>query len=300
MTQPPADRRPALPRRSSVAVLAVLLAATALPAAAQTTAQTAAPATAAPAAAAPAAPATIPVPPEVAATVAKLTQGKATILKAFQAPQGLIGLAVSAGPGKNLILYATPDGAYIVQGVIVSAAGDNLTQQSAADFLPQPPSAADNLAALDKAHTFLWGDAKAAKELWIVFDPNCIYCHKTFEALQKPVADGQVKVHILQVGFLKPSSLGRAAAILGAKDPVAALTEDETKFDTGNEEGGIPPDLTNADAVAEVKANNDWMEAQQISGTPYLLYHDTKGNAQGIAGYVDDIKGLLGDIGTGS
>lgn len=244
--------------------------------------------------------ATIPVPPPVAATLDKLSHGQAKILKAFQAPAGLIGLAISTANGHDAILYASPDGAYLFQGDIVDQAGANLTDQASASYLPQPPTAAENFAALDKTHGFVWGQASAKKELWIVFDPNCIYCHKTFESLQSYVASGALKVHIVQVGFLKPSSLGRAAAILSAKDPVAALTEDETKFDTDNEEGGMPPDLSNADAVAQVKANNAWMEAQGISGTPYLLYHDGKGAVQGIAGYVEDVASLVQDIQAGS
>ncbi len=283
-------------RRARLAAFALLCAGLGLaglqPAAAQTAS--------APAAAestAPAAPEVIPVPPAVQATLDKLTGGKAQILKAFKAPNGLIGLALSLGAGHNTILYASADGAYLFQGAIIDAQGQNLTQAAADTMLPQPPTAAENFAALDKAVTYLWGQDSAKKELWIVFDPNCIYCHKAFEDLKSYVADGTVKVHILQVGFLKPSSLGKAAAILGAKDPVAALTEDETKFDVAQEEGGIAADLSNAEAVAKVKANNAWMDAQGIQGTPYLLFHDTQGKVVGIAGYVQDTAKLIAEIG---
>ncbi|TMV59436.1 thiol:disulfide interchange protein DsbG, partial [Thioclava sp. BHET1] len=230
----------------------------------------------------------IDVPAPVQATLDGLTQGHAKILNAFKGPAGLIGLAVEMGPGQDAILYASADGKYLVQGVVVSAKGENLTQVAEKAFLPQPATADQNFAALDKTHGYVWGKADAKKELWIVFDPNCIYCHKMFEDLQAHVTAGEVKVHIIQVGFLKASSLGKAAAIMAAKDPVAALTEDETKFDTDQEEGGIAPDMSNADAVAQVKANNAWMKAQGISGTPYLLFHDTKGAVQDVTGYVQD------------
>ena len=245
------------------------------------------------------APATIPVPAPVAATLDKLTGGKAKILRAFQAPSGLIGVAITEGGSQNGIIYVSPDGKYVFQGVIIGPDGDNVTQQEASDYLPKPPSAADNFAVLDKTHTYLWGQPSAPKELWIVFDPNCIYCHKTFESLQKYVSDGTVKVNIIQVGFLKKSSLGKAAAILSSKNPVAALTEDETKFDVDAEEGGIAPDTSDAKAVQQVRENNAWMDAQQIDGTPYLLYRNSEGKPEAIGGYVEDVPSLLKKIGTG-
>lgn len=246
------------------------------------------------------APEIVPVPAPVAATIDKLSQGHAKILKAFKAPDGLIGVALSAGPSHNAILYATPDGKYIIQGSIIDSDGQDLTRLAAASVLPKPPGAAENFAALDKAKTYLWGQPSAKKELWIVFDPNCIYCHKTYDDLKSFVAKGEVKVHIIQVGFLKPSSLGKAAAILSAKDPAAALATDEDKFDVANEEGGITPDTTDSAAVAEVKANNEWMNGQGIGGTPYLLYKDASGKPHAIAGYDPDTASLVAKIGSAS
>jgi thiol:disulfide interchange protein DsbG len=283
-SQPQAPRVASMARR--LALCAGLAIAGALPGHAQT-----APAQTAPAAT------TIPVPPAVATTLTTLSQGHAKILKAFKAPAGLVGIAISTGPGHNAILYATPDGAYLFQGAIISAKGENLTQLAAQSVLPKPPTAAENFAALGKTHSYLWGQPAAKKEMWIVFDPNCIFCHKIYEDLKAHVAAGEVKVHIIQVGFLKPSSLGKAAAILAAKDPATALATDESGFDAKAEEGGITPDMTDKAAVAEVKANNAWMSAQGIGGTPYLLYRDANGKVQGIAGYDPDTTGLLAKIG---
>ena len=243
---------------------------------------------------------TIAVPAPVAATIAKLTGGKAKVLHAFNAPSGLIGIAFTVGPGKNGIIYVSPDGAYVFRGIIIGSDGSNITKQEATQFLPKPPTAAENFAALGKAHTFLWGKPSAKKELWIVFDPNCIYCHKTFDSLKQYVDDGTLKVHIIQVGFLKPSSLGKAAAILSAKDPAAALAEDEFKFDVSAEEGGIAADTSNAQAVKQVRENNAWMGARGIEGTPYLLYRDTQGKPEAADGYVADVATLLAQIGPGN
>ena len=243
---------------------------------------------------------TIAVPAPVVATIAKLTGGKLKVLHAFKAPSGLIGIAFTQGPGHNGIVYVSPDGKYVFQGTIIGSDGSNITKQEALAYLPKPPSAAEKFAALNKAHSFVWGQASAKKELWIVFDPNCIFCHKTFEALKKYVNDGTLKVHVIQVGFLKPSSLGKAAAILSSKDPAAALTKDETKFNVATEEGGITPNMSDAQAVKQVRENNAWMDAQGIGGTPYLLYRNPQGKPEGVNGYVADVTSLLARIDAGS
>ncbi|GHE01210.1 thiol:disulfide interchange protein [Defluviimonas sp. 20V17] len=277
---------------------------TAAPAAPKAAATATAPATpkAPAAAAAPAAPAATAdgtASAAIAATLDKLSGGRVKVLRVFPAPAGLVGVAITEGPGRNGIVYMTADGSYILRGEILKSDGTNVTQDEADQYLPKPPTAAQNFAALDQTHSFVWGKASAKKELWIVFDPNCIYCHKTYEDLKSDVAKGEVKVHIIQVGFLKPSSLGKAAAILGAKDPAKALATDEEGFDVAAEEGGIKPDLSNSDAVAQVKANNAWMQAQGIGGTPYLLFRDAQGKAHAIGGYDPDTAKLLAAIGDG-
>ncbi|MBT9386288.1 thiol:disulfide interchange protein DsbG [Pseudooceanicola sp. CBS1P-1] len=239
---------------------------------------------------------TIDVPAPVKATVDKLTGGKAKILKAFKAPAGLIGLGIELGPNKDTILYASADGKYLMQGMIIDSDGQNTTQLASQSVLPQPPSAAENFATLDKTKSYVWGKEDAPKELWILFDPNCIYCHKTYDDLKPAVEAGKVKVHIIQAGFLKQSSLGKAAAIMAAKDPAAALAEDESKFDEAQEEGSIKGDTSDEAAVAAVKANNAWMQAQGIKGTPYLLYKGKDGKIADVGGYDPDIDGLLAQI----
>lgn len=307
-------------RRTALAATLIATLATAVafgPAAWAESGSTTAPAAAAPAApkapAAPAMAAAAPTAPAAAAadssdgtppaaivnTLDKLSGGQVKVLRVFPAPAGLLGVAITQGPGQNGIVYMTADGSYILRGEILKSDGTNVTQAEADHYLPKPPTAAQNFAALDKTHTFLWGKASAKKELWIVFDPNCIYCHKTYKDLKGYVAKGAVKVNIIQVGFLKPSSLGKAAAILAAKDPAKALATDEKGFNVAAEEGGIKPDLSDSAAVAQVKENNAWMQAQGIGGTPYLLFRDAEGKAHAIGGYDPDTAKLLAAIGDG-
>lgn len=232
-----------------------------------------------------------------------LGNGQAHITHSFDGPpgSGLTGLAVNLGGVRNMVAYTTKDGQYIIVGAVFGADGENYSLKASQEFLPPPPpppSAGKNLADIEKAHTFLWGRPNAPKALWAVMDPDCIFCHRFFGEIAPFVQSGAVKVHVLQVGFLKPDSLGKAAAILGAKDPAQALVTDETGFNEATEEGGIQPDSSDKSALGVIKANNAWMQAHGIGGTPYILYRGVKGEPMVMPGFPQNIELLLSQIGT--
>jgi len=243
-----------------------------------------------------AAPAAASAPAAVVAAVQKISNGQAKIEHTFAAPLGLIGMAVNLGANRNMILYASPDGKYMVMGGIFGPDGQNYTMEAAKKYLPPPPpppNAATNFAALKDTKTFLWGKPSAKKEVWMVADPDCIFCHKMFKGFEPFVKNGTLKVHLIMVGFLKPDSLGKAAAIYASPDPAAAFVKDETQFNAATEEGGVKPDLSNKDAVAAIKANNAWMSAHGITGTPYILYRNKSGDPAVLPGFTADAQGFL-------
>jgi thiol:disulfide interchange protein DsbG len=233
-----------------------------------------------------------------------LSRGQAKIKKTFAGPagSGLTGLVVDLGvPGREMVAFTTHDGKYMIVGGVFDAAGTNYSLKAMQAYLPPAPAPANaqkNFEDLSKAHLYLWGKADAAKELWVLVDPDCIFCHKLYVDLAPLVASGRVKVHVIQAGFLKPDALGKAAAILGAKNPAAALVEDEGQFDVATEEGGIKPDLTNGQAIGWAKQNNEWMQSHGIGGTPYVMYRDLHGKVGVVAGYPSDINALLTQVGS--
>jgi thiol:disulfide interchange protein DsbG len=233
------------------------------------------------------------------ALIQKLSNGQAHILKEFKTPIGLDGYAVQMGPGRNIIMFTTQDGKYMLIGGLFDATGKNYSMAYAGKYLPPPPpppSAKTNYAALNAAHTFLWGKTSAKKELWLIFDPDCIFCHKTWDSIRPYVEKGEVKVHVIPVGFLKPDSAAKAAAIVGAADQAKALAEDETGFNDQTEEGGIKGDPSDAKAMKIVEENNAWMREHGITGTPYILYKDGNGAPNMVGGMPLDmavfVKGL--------
>ncbi len=129
----------------------------------------------------------------------------------------------------------------------------------------------------------------------VFFDPNCPYCHMLFDAL-KPWAGKQGLEFVwIPVGILAPSSGPKAAAILQAKDRVAALERNEQDYDENPEAGsggGIVPakqvDASTRDALARNK------EVLQRAGPyfafPLMVWRDKHGHAQMFLGAPRDDK----------
>ena len=114
---------------------------------------------------------------------------------------------------------------------------------------------------------------------YVVTDANCPYCNELWQKLQPFYGQG-LRVRYVMVGILSDSSPGKAAAILEARDPVAALDQDETGYgklsaDLG---GGIRPlAKPKPRTLAALKNNERLMRDLGGQGTPMLIYRDSKG-----------------------
>ncbi len=239
-----------------------------------------------------------------AAAIAKLSHGKATIIAAFQAAPGIDGFGVEASPGQDGIIYTTADGRYVFMGDLFGPDGSDLSDSYAQQYLPaaatQQPQTAPAAQIWEKLSTLTQiqvGSPKAPKHVVMFLDPNCIYCHMTYDALEPYVKDGSLRLSIVPVGVVKPTSMSRAEALLMAKDPVQALSQDEAQFDVQNEEGGLPEAVNPpAKVVAEITADNAFMQSNNIDGTPYLLFRDASGTVQAVPGEPQDIKAFVAGV----
>ncbi|MGC8478139.1 MAG: hypothetical protein ACP5NP_17450, partial [Acetobacteraceae bacterium] len=103
-------------------------------------------------------------------------------------------------------------------------------------------------------------------------------CHRLYERAVPLLAAGKLRLRVVMVGFLKPTSFGRAAAILMAADPAAALAADERDFDVTHEEGGIAPATAIPPAIhAAVAADTALLARTGEEATPTLLWRDRAG-----------------------
>lgn len=129
-------------------------------------------------------------------------------------------------------------------------------------------------------------DGESAHVVYVFFDPNCPYCRRVYENLRPQVEFGEVELRWIPVGILMATSLGKAAAMLEAKDPAEALHRNEERFtiDTGAF-GGIEEEPAPRDDTLQRLARN--LALLQRSGrdaVPSLLYRDKRGRAHFVVG----------------
>lgn len=203
------------------------------------------------------------------------SRGQLKVVKQFEGPSGLTGWVVipGAAPGaKPMIMYSTTDAKTLITGmpVLVDEFGRNLSNEYDNQHLPKPDYSA------------IWGDLGKAKSIntgkqganpvYVFFDPNCIFCNYAYRALDAYAKAG-ADIRYIPVGILREDSLAKAAALLSAKDPAAALAEHEEKY----KEGGIAAlekDKVPAALKAALESNAKLMQAAEVSGTPGIFYKD--------------------------
>lgn len=197
----------------------------------------------------------------------------------FKAANGLTGYAASY-QGQPVAVYLTPDHHHAIVGTMIDSQGKNLS----AAPLQRLVTRQQQQKAWPKLKESTWvadGSANAKRVIYMFTDPNCPYCHKFWQAARPWVNAGKVEIRHVIVGILKPSSVPKAAAILSASDPSAALTRDERQYS----QGGIAP-MNNppAGVVKKVDANNQLMKSMGLYATPTIFYHDASGQVKVIQG----------------
>jgi thiol:disulfide interchange protein DsbG len=219
-------------------------------------------------------------------TILAITHNNVTVVREFKAINGLQGFVVKAKgkSGRMGIMYTDHSGRYLVMGPIIKATGENITQQEAQRYIlsGKAVSVYNNL---PKQAGFIEGNADAPHKIIAIMDPNCIFCHRLYEALKPQVLSGQLAVKWIVAGFLKPGSAGKAYAILSAKDPAKALAKNEANFNEHTEEGAITPISNPSATIKQAVADaNAFLQNNQLPGTPAVIYLDQNHKPQLIEG----------------
>lgn len=214
-------------------------------------------------------------PAKLPATLQALVdKGRAEVMQQFATDvPGLTGYVVTHG-GTAEIIYGIDD--HLIVGQLISAQGEDLTASYGNRYLPKPDYAAA-VKKLDAAGHLVSEGAAQAPVLYAIVDPDCIFCRHLYVATRAPVAAGTLHMEWVIVGFLKSSSAGRAAAILEAPDPLAALKKNYENFDAPHEEGGAPPAKPDSATLGLLKTHLKIMHDVEGSGTPTLLYKGPDG-----------------------
>lgn len=198
--------------------------------------------------------------------------GKLKVVKRFDtAKSGLKGYVIKQS-GQYQVVYG--EGDYLMVGQLISPDGDNLSATYTDKYVPKP-DLAKTISQLKKEGHLVQQGPDDAPVLYAFADPNCIYCHHFYQAVAPLAKAGKLQIQWALVGFLKPSSMGRAAAILSAKDPAAAMAENEAGFNEDKEEGGIKPVDSPDPALKKLiqQHGKDMAEAGG-RGTPTIIYRE--------------------------
>lgn len=178
-----------------------------------------------------------------------------------------------------LAVYLTSDGEHVVIGPMLDSNGNDLTEQHIERHLPEP----DLNAVWDQLKQADWvreGSADAERVVYVFTDPNCPFCNAFWRASRPYIGEDAQLRHIM-VGILRPDSLPKAARIMSADDPAAALADHESS----HESGGLAP-LASVPAELEqrILANNDLMQSLGAQATPAIFFKDQGGKVQKLMG----------------
>ena len=197
-----------------------------------------------------------------------------TIVHTQSGPDGLTAALISVEGRKGIVWIVGKDDA-VIPGAVVHAKGQNLSQEMAMrmGLVPKPMIPAAIAADVKHEDTFLVGHK--GPELTVFMDPNCFYCHKFYEHALPLVHAGKLHLRVVLVGFLKPTSPAKAAAVLMAKHPALALAFNESHFNVAQEEGGIHPAVSPPAPFRQaVIRNTQLLIRTGEEATPTLLYFD--------------------------
>ncbi len=221
----------------------------------------------------------------------QVTHGEVTVLHQFSSVDNLEGFVVESTQNQEqTIIYADNQGRYLIIGNVVGSDGESISTQDYQTYIaPQSASLAFNY--VGNVTYIQQGANNAPHQAYIVFDPNCIFCHRLFEALQPAITQGQVAVRWIPVAFLKSSSQGRVYAILSSSNPLAMLQQNEVNFNESTEDGGVPPLSSASTTVTQQLQNNmAFLTETEISATPAILYKTANGTAKLVSGFADTTK----------
>lgn len=201
-----------------------------------------------------------------------------TVIKEFDVGDGLRAFAGNIGD-RPIALYVTPDGNAIV-GTRLDVSGKPIDSLKLRELVDKPMGE-KTWAQLESATWVQDGKPDAPRIIYTFSDANCPYCHKFWAASRPWVNAGKVQLRHLFVGVIRADSPAKAAAILGAPDPSAALAENEHKFD----QGGIKPvDIVSDDILQILEDNHMLMGSAGFRGTPGIVVREEDGSIRKFSG----------------
>ncbi len=207
------------------------------------------------------------------AAVRAIEQHGGEIMGEFDAPGGLRGFAASFAPGQSVGVYLTPDNAHVIVGTLLDADGRDLSS-AAIDQVTLGPQTEKIWQQLADSHWVLDGDADAPQIVYMFNDPNCPFCNRFWQQARPWVESGQAQIRHVMVGMLRADSAARAASIMAADDPAAALL--------AHEQGDKSPAMRSIPSAvqAQLDSNLGLMRELGVQATPSSFALNAEGMIQ--------------------
>ena len=229
--------------------------------------------------------------PERPAALQALEKQGVTIVGTFPAPGGLTAWAGYIGQ-RPLSLFVTPDGKHVIAGTLLDAQGEEVAE-AALEKTVRGAMTAGAWSKLESSHWIEDGKKDAPRTVYVFTDPNCPYCNKFWADARPWVDSGKVVLRHVMVGILTPTSAGKAAALLAATAPAAALSAYERGHMEQNgksiasgrvrplADAGLKPleDIP-ADIERKLTANHRLMASLGLQATPAMVWRDANGAVQ--------------------
>ena len=194
-------------------------------------------------------------------------------------------------------IYRLPDGKHWVIGTVIDAQGKDVNAKTLQAAV-QKPMGQQTWQDLERSHWIADGKPDAPTIAYVFTDPNCPYCNQLWREARPWVQSGQLQLRHVLVAVLRPSSEGKAAAILNAQAPAQALANHAQAYADAQGKSpdtlGIAPlariPLSARDALA---SNLSLMTSMGIRATPATIWKNAQGTVQTRTGMP---PGLLEDV----
>jgi len=211
---------------------------------------------------------------KIPASLQLAIQGGLKVERSFSAAGGMTGWVLSEGPGRNMVVYTSADGEVAIAGNMVDSKGQNLTAKYLDQYGPKIDYSKFWTKLEQSAFVAEGAQGKDVKNVIYVFkDANCGYCHLMWKAVQ-PYEKAGLQVRWIPVAFLAKDSTNKAAALLNAKDPAAAIATLHAEWGKTSSFAATP---VTPEMKAKLDANGRLMAEMGFRGTPATLYKDKNG-----------------------
>lgn len=185
--------------------------------------------------------------------------------------------------GKQRVFYETNDGKHLFYGIMMDAAGNNITSKDIANLngkiaptaQPQSTPAASQAPVEFASRELINAVAKtksvkegSGKKVYVVFDPNCPYCKALYAKTRGYLANSEI--HWIPVGVLTPpdgDSPKRAAAILRGGDKLASKGFDDV----------APVSPTQQELATVLQTNVQPLIVAKATQVPFIIWQDSTG-----------------------